>query len=352
MNRLPPPNRLRPARRTSFARRDSNLALLGALFAGVVIAFALLMLLLQRVNPDLGTRMRGATADALSPLISVAMAPVEGVRRLGTLIGDHMDVVDKNRELEAELKAAQRRAAETERLASELDRMEALLALRRPERRLVASAVASAVSAEAGQRQAILSAGLSDGVKPRMPVIASGGLAGRVTDVGQGASRMMLLTDADSRIPVKVLRTGWTGLAVGTGGTLLDFQFDIASGSDKIRVGDRLVTSGDGGLFPPGIPVAVIIDAEANPPRARPLANPTGLGTVMIEAPWLPPPSFVAVPPAAPEADKVVAPAAAATAANGSAATAATGPAAATGAQNRPAPPPQAATATPQAQPR
>ncbi|WP_374389442.1 rod shape-determining protein MreC [Sandaracinobacter sp.] len=310
MNRMPNASRLRPARRTSFARRDSNLALLGALFAGVVIAFALLMLLIQRVNPELGGRMRGATADALSPVISVAMAPVDGVRRLGALIGEHLDVVETNRKLTADLKAAQRRAAETERLAAELDRMEALLSLKRPERRLVASAVASAVSAAAGQRQAILSAGLSDGVRPRMPVIASGGLAGRVTDVGRQAARMMLLTDADSRVPVKVLRTGWTGLAVGTGGTLLDFQFDIASGSDKIRVGDRLVTSGDGGLFPPGIPVAVIIDAEANPPRARPLANPTGLGTVMIEAPWLPPPSFVAAAPAAPEADRVVPPAA------------------------------------------
>ena len=309
MNRMPNPSRLRPARRTSFARRDSNLALLGALFAGVVIAFALLMLLLQRVNPELGGRMRGATADALSPLISVAMAPVEGVRRLGGLIGEHMGVVERNRQLAADLKAAQRRAAETERLAAELDSMEALLALRRPERRLVASAVASAVSAGAGQRQAILSAGLSDGVRPRMPVIASGGLAGRVTDVGRQAARMMLLTDADSRVPVKVLRTGWTGLLVGTGGTLLDFQFDIASGSDRIRVGDRLVTSGDGGLFPPGIPVAVIIDAEGNPPRARPLANPTGLGTVMIEAPWLPLPDFVPAASARPEADRPVPPA-------------------------------------------
>jgi rod shape-determining protein MreC len=309
MNRMPNPSRLRPARRTSFARRDSNLALLGALFAGVVIAFALLMLLLQRVNPELGGRMRGATADALSPMISVAMAPVEAVRRLGGLIGEHMGVVEKNRQLAAELKAAQRRAAETERLAAELDRMEALLALRRPERRLVASAVASAVSAGAGQRQAILSAGLADGVRPRMPVIASGGLAGRVTDVGQQAARMMLLTDADSRVPVKVLRTGWTGLLVGTGETLLDFQFDIASGSDRIRVGDRLVTSGDGGLFPPGVPVAVIIDVERNPPRARPLANPTGLGTVMIEAPWLPQPDVVAASPARPEADRPVPPA-------------------------------------------
>lgn len=300
---MAPPSRLRPARRTSFARRDSNLALLGAVFAGVVLAFALLLLLLQRVNPDLGARMRGATADALSPLISVARAPVEGVRRFGGAVGDHLRVVDENRRLKADLARAAARAAESGKLAAEVKRMDALIGLRRPERRLVASAVASAVSAGAGQRQAIISAGLADGVRPRMPVIAAEGLAGRVTDVGRGAARMMLLTDADSRVPVKVLRTGWTGLAVGTGGTLLDFQFDIASGTDRIRVGDRLVTSGDGGLYPPGLPVGVIIDAQSNPPRARPMANPTGLGAVMVEAPWLAPPAFVPVAPARSEAD-------------------------------------------------
>ncbi|MGL6043748.1 MAG: rod shape-determining protein MreC [Sandaracinobacteroides sp.] len=307
MNRMSPSSRLRPARRTSFARRDSNLALLAALFSGIVLAFALLLLLLQRVNPELGSRMRGATADALSPVILVVRAPVEGVRRLGTLIGSHLRVVETNRLLQQELKAASVKAAATEVLEADLRQMEGLIALRRPERRLVASAVASAVSAGAGQRQAIISAGLSSGVQPRMPVIASDGLAGRVTDVGSGASRILLLSDANSRVPVKVLRTGWTGLAVGTGGTLLDFQFDIASGSDRIRVGDRLVTSGDGGLFPPGVPVAVIIDAEANPPRARPLANPTGLGVVVVEAPWLPPPAFVPTPPARAEPDRVVA---------------------------------------------
>lgn len=340
MNRMPPPSRLRPARRTSFARRDSNLALLGALFAGVVLAFALLLLLLQRVNPDLGARMRGATADALSPIISVARAPVEGIRRLGTAIGEHQNVVAENRRLKAELRKAEAQAAETGKLAAEVERMDALIGLRRPERRLVASAVASAVSAGAGQRQAIISAGLSDGVRPRMPVIAAEGLAGRVTDVGQAAARMMLLTDADSRVPVKVLRTGWTGLAVGTGGTLLEFQFDIASGTDKIRVGDRLVTSGDGGLYPPGIPVGVIIDAGSNPPRARPLANPTGLGAVMIEAPWLAPPQPVAVAPAPGEPDRVVPPATPATPAAGTATPV-------TGAAKPVAPAPAAPTAQP-----
>lgn len=305
----PAPSRLRPGRRTSFARRDSNLALLGALFAGAILAFALLLLVMQRVNPEQGSRMRGATLDALSPLISVARAPADAVRSIGGFVSDHWRVVEANRRLEAELAAATAQADKAEVLALDLKRMERLIALRRPERRLVASGVASSASATAGLRSAIISVGASDGVRPRMPVIAAEGLAGRVTDTGRGAARIMLLTDANSRVPVKVLRNGWTGLAVGTGGTLLEFAYDIVSGTDALRVGDRLVTSGDGGLFPPGIPVAVIVRIDQNPPRARPLANPTGLGPVMVEAPWLPPPEFVPAAPAPSEPDLAVAPA-------------------------------------------
>lgn len=330
MNRSPLPSRLRPTRRTSFARRDSNLALLGALLSGVVLAFALLLLVASRVNPEQGQRMRGATLDALSPLISVARAPADAVRWVAAGVSDHWQVVEANRALRAELKSAERRAAKAEQLGVEVRRLEALLALRRPERRLVATAVASATSASGALRSAIISAGMSEGVRPRMPVIAAEGLAGRVAEVGSGASRIMLLTDASSRVPVKVLRTGWTGLAVGTGGAMLDFSYDIASGADRIRVGDRLVTSGDGGLYPPGLPVAVIVDATRNPPRARPLANPTGLGVVMVEAPWLPPPDFVPAAPAPSEPD-LPAPAGASPApvpASGAPAPAATPPAA------------------------
>ncbi len=308
----PAPARLRPARRTSFARRDSNLALLGALISGVILAFALLLLVMQSVNPELGSRMRGATLDALSPMISVARAPADGIRRIGGFVGDHLRVVESNRALQAELAAATARAGKADVLALELQRMERLIALRRPERRLVASGVASAASANAGVRSAIISVGTADGVRPRMPVIAADGLAGRVTDTGRTAARIMLLTDANSRVPVKVLRNGWTGLAMGTGGTLLDFAYDIASGSDALRVGDQLVTSGDGGLFPPGVPVAVIVRTDQAVPKARPLANPTGLGPVMVEAPWLPPPEFVPATPAPSEPDRPVVPVAAA----------------------------------------
>ncbi|QMW22441.1 rod shape-determining protein MreC [Sandaracinobacteroides saxicola] len=290
-------------RRSSFARRDSNLALIGALLTGVVIAFGLLLLLMERVNPEIGARLRGGALDVVAPVWRVVSAPLDGLNAAAGNIAEHWRTVDRLRDaneriarLEAELAAAAADRTEKARLA-------ALLKMRRETRRLVASADVSAAGAGAVARTAVVSAGLRQGVRPGMPVVAATGLAGRVIDVGEGAARILLLTDAASRVPVKVVRTGWTGLAAGTGRTLLEFSFDGQSATDRLMVGDRLVTSGDGGLFPPDVPVGVIVDVGSNPPRVRPAANPNGLGQVSIEAPWLAPPKVVAAAPAVAETD-------------------------------------------------
>ena len=299
MSRTPPPvgSRLAPRRRTSFARRETNLMLLGALLTGMVLALALILLLVERAAPDEASRLRGAGADVLRPLHALVSTPVRLTRAGFDRLGDHFATVDRLRAAEAELESARRRAAEADLLAREVARLEQLLEMRRVERQVVAAARVSALSAHASRRTAVLSAGHAEGVRPGMPVIAADGLAGRVTDTGMIAARMILLTDPASRVPVTVARTGWTGLAVGTGAPLLLFQTDMA-GADAPRNGDRLVTSGDGGVFPPGIPVGVIVDAGAAPPRARPAANPSGLGAVVVEAPWLPP-TRLSDPPAA-----------------------------------------------------
>ncbi|WP_448585185.1 rod shape-determining protein MreC [Thermaurantiacus sp.] len=291
-------------RRTSFARRDMNLALVGALVAGVVLALALLLLLLARINPDQGARARGAILDILSPVTSVLLAPVRGIAAGLDRLGDHFDTVDRLRALEAEVAERAAAAERARRLEAELAEAERLLKLHRPERRLVASAFASASAATPAARSATISAGARAGVRPRMPVIAADGLLGRVTDVGLFSARVMLLTDPNSRVPVRVERLGWTGILAGTGASDLQFQHDPGPGTDRLAVGDRLVTSGDGGLFPPAVPVAVVVDVAANPPRARPLARPTGLGRVRIEAPWLPPPQPVPTSAAADEPDQ------------------------------------------------
>lgn len=303
----PPENtRWRPSRRSSFARRDSNLALISAMLSGIVIAFALVLLLVQQVNPDQGQRIRGAAADLLNPVSSLLSAPVRWLGSGWDILSSYWNASQRVRELEAELQAARQRADQASALQADVRRLEGLLSARRPERRVVATASVSASPAAASSRSAILAAGISHGVRPRMPVIAADGLAGRVTDAGILASRMMLLTDPASRVPVKLIRTGWTGLAIGNGTHLLEFHFDAASGQDAIRPGDRLVTSGDGGLYPPNIAVGVIIAADRNPPLVRPSANPTGIQMAMVEAPWLQPPRIVPVDAAAAEADRPV----------------------------------------------
>lgn len=265
------------------------MALLGALFSGVVVAIALFLLILQRANPDQFGQLRASMTDALAPLATVTRTPVDLVRKVGNNISSGWQATRKNKTLKMQLERARTRAAQAEELAQQVERLEGLLAMRKPERQLVASGAASTVAPSGAIRNAIISVGAHHGVRSRMPVIAPAGLAGRVTDVGWFSSRIMLLTDSSSRVPVIVQRTGWTGLAVGNG-TSIDFVFDASPGTDRIRPGDRLVTTGDGGLFPPGIPVGVITDANSTPPRAQPLANPNNLGVVMVEEAWLPAP--------------------------------------------------------------
>lgn len=297
-------------RRGGAARRDSNLALIGAVLTGAVLALALLLSLVSRVNPEAGAGLRGAALDAVGPVWSLVSAPLDAMGRGAAGIADHFATTDKLRaeraraaRLEAALAAAQARDADRARLA-------ALLNARRPQRRLVVSALASAEGAAAAPRTAVISAGAAEGVRPGMPVIAAAGLAGRVTDVGRNRARVLLLTDPLSRVPVRVQRTGWAGLAVGTGGPLLEFAFDTQSATDRLRSGDRLVSTGDGGLFPPDVPVAVIVD-NGSPARARPTAAPLGLGMISVEAPYMPPPVPVPTPAAVPEPDRVPTPPAA-----------------------------------------
>ena len=99
------------------------------------------------------------------------------------------------------------------------------------------------------------------------------------------AARELLLTDPASRIPVIIVRTGQAALVVGTNRPALELRDKV--GADlPLRAGDRLVTSGDGGVFPPGVPVGTIIGPQ-EPVQVRPAAHPVGAAYVRIEAAYM-----------------------------------------------------------------
>lgn len=281
-------------------RREQNLALVGAVVTGAVIATGLLLLVVARVNPDGAARLRGGLLDVATPVWSVARAPFDGIGRGVDFAGDYLGAVSRNRALEAELAGlrAEVQRGRGERLA--LVQLRRLLKVRDPRRRVVATA--RIVSATSGSvvRSALISAGAGDGVVAGLPVLGADGLIGRVVEAGQMAARVLLLTDPGSRIPIKVLRTGQSALAVGTNTPALEVR-GLTGPEVPLLAGDRLVTSGDGGVFPPGIPVGTVVDGGGGgAARVRPAATPVGAGYVTIEAAYLP--MAVVVEPAMPAA--------------------------------------------------
>ncbi len=282
-------------RRSSAMRREQNLALVGAVVSGAVIATGLLFLLVARVNPDAGARMRGAMLDIVTPVWSVVRLPFDGAAKALGLAGDYVGAVDRNRQLTADLAKANAnlQKAAADQLA--LKQLNALMKVRVPGRTLVTTTRIVAATSGSVVRTAMLTAGTRDGVGIGMPVIAANGLIGRTIEVGNHAARVLLLADPASRVPVLVQRTGQAGLVVGSNRPALELQ-DRVGPEVPLLAGDRLVTSGDGGVFPPGIPVGTIIAGGTGTPQVRPATTPFGAGFVTIENAWLPLPAEPVVP--------------------------------------------------------
>jgi len=271
-------------------RREQNLALVSAVMSGAVIAAGLLLLLVARVNPETASGLRTVAADVAAPLWSVIRAPIDGVARVASGIGDYFGAVSRAQALEAQLDIANERLRQSRQQARDLIRLKQLMAVREPTRQVMVTTRIAAATSGSMVRSAMLAVGATAGITRDMPVIGAAGLVGRTLDVGQLSSRVLLITDPLSRVPVIVERTGQAGLAAGRNLPTL-VLIDRVGPDQPLRRGDRIVTSGDGGVFPPGVPVGVVIDPRADGPLIRPAQPPLGAGYVTVEAAWLPVPA-------------------------------------------------------------
>ena len=101
----------------------------------------------------------------------------------------------------------------------------------------------------------VIDKGRADGLREGMPVVVPEGVAGRVIETAPHQSRVLLITDASSAVAAMVQRTRARGIIRGQGETL---SFDYALREDDIKVGDRIVSSGTGGMFPKGLTIGVV----------------------------------------------------------------------------------------------
>lgn len=172
------------------------------------------------------------------------------------------------------------------------------------------------------QQRIVLNAGSRQGVKIGQAIMDAGGILGQVIEVSESKATALLVTDADHAIPVQVARSGFRSIAFGTGEPDSLSISDIPQSAD-IRKGDILVTSGMGGRFPAGFPVAIVDTLKPNDTglfmvgRAKPAARlDRGLEVLLLneivpspaKLPAKAAPTPVATPAAALEAEEIKTP--------------------------------------------
>jgi rod shape-determining protein MreC len=197
-----------------------------------------------------------------APVGGVFSAPVRWVDGGFSAIGDYVFAGAQNRHLKAELAQARRWKDIALALAAENARFRALMGVKTdpPIPMVFAHTIFDARGPFSMTRLA--DAGSDRGVIEGAPVLGEHGLVGRVIGVSPGVSRILLLTDVESRTPVMAPRTNARAILSGDGGA--NPRLAYLRTHDALQPGDRVVTSGDGGVFPRGLPVGVVVRSADN----------------------------------------------------------------------------------------
>jgi len=253
---------------------------LGLRLLGLIVISILLMYFDQRDN-HLDT-VRKAIGVAVHPVRVVVDAPVRFWNWLGESTTSRTDMILELDRLKAEQLLTNARLQKLSSLEAENARLRTMMDARTQVRDRTRVAEIMSVDANPYSHSLVIDVGTQDGVSDGQALVDADGVVGQVIEAGLLTSQAMLISDPDHALPVEVNRNGLRTIVVGTGEIdqlLLPFVVNNAD----IVVGDLLVTSGLGGAFPAGYPVAVVQSVTRNPhePYAVVSAKPSAsLGQV------------------------------------------------------------------------
>ena len=228
--------------------------------AGVVIIAMIAAVVLLIANGrdtesgEYGAARAGADAVA-APVGGVFAAPVRWVGHASDYVRGYFFAVSENRRLRAQLAELEPWRDQAIALKNVNARYEAMLGLRvePPVEMVTARSVSESRGPFVNAR--LIDVGRGSGVHIGNPVINEHGLVGRVVGATGGVSRVLLVTDVSSRVPILVDRTDARAMLSGDGSG--NPRLEYVRGEDSLREGDRILTSGDGGGIPRGLPVGV-----------------------------------------------------------------------------------------------
>ena len=270
------------SRRSSYSRRAQYGVFTGYVVAGIGALVGAVLLALSLWRPASFNGPRTVAHDAVAPAGQASAQVRAESQGLIESIRGYLRAGSQNAELKREAELARIRLAEAEATRRENARLKALLGLREEDRTPVATARLIGSTSSSARRFAYLGAGSAQGVEVGMPVRSPRGVVGRVLEVGRDSSRVLLLTDSQSVLPVRLADGNAVAFAEGRGDSMLRIRL-INLGINPLKAGDVFVTSGAGGYYPPGIAVAIVAEKTEDGALARIISDPAATDYVAIE---------------------------------------------------------------------
>ncbi len=281
----PPTNR-----RSSFSRRAQYGNFFGYMLgiAGALVGATFLIISVMDSSAFSG--LRGVASGTVSPPARAAAGGRIATRSFFEAIAGYFEAGQQNARLRHEAEVTRVRLVEAQAQAQENRRLKALLGLMQGDPKPIVAARLIGSTSSSSRRFATLDAGRNQGVMVGMPVRSPLGLIGRVLEAGNSSSRILLVTDGESVVPVRRATDDVAGFAQGLSDGSLQIRL-INLGINPLKIGDTFVTSGSGGLYRPGIAIAVVTQLTRDGAIGRLLSDPAATEFVVVEPIWAQTPS-------------------------------------------------------------
>ena len=237
------------------------------LLLGFLVLCLVGLFLLWRIDSPRVERFRAQVIDNVVPSFEWAMAPVTGTVNILRDFQSYQRIYQQNQELRRELQQMKAWKEAALQLEQENARLLDLNNVQLDPRLTFVTGVVLADSGSPFRQSVLINVGGRDGIVDGWAAMDGLGLVGRISGVGANTARVILLTDTSSRVPVTIQPSGQQALLIGD--NTASPPIDFIEAPDKVRPGDRVLTSGDGEVFPAGLLVGQVAEDPGGRMRVR-----------------------------------------------------------------------------------
>lgn len=235
------------------------------------VGAALGLMVMGRADVRVVERLRVAIADAAAPVLDALSRPVASVNEAIAYGRELLYLRAENARLREENARLRHWEAAARKLAQENLAFRSLLNMVDDPQLAFVSARVVGDSGGAFVRTVLINAGAADGVHKGQAVITGDGLVGRIVETGERSARVLLLTDLNARIPVVLEQSRVPAILAGDNSDRPRLTFVPVNAT--VAPGERIVTSGQGGMLPPGLPVGTVAAIEDGVIRVEPFVD-------------------------------------------------------------------------------